>query len=218
MRPLSPLVAALALGLTALAGRPSAQAPSPAELARRIQAHYNTIADFTADFSVTYKYTRFADRAQTSLERGDLKVKKPNRMRWTYVEPDRKEFVADGTYFYQHYPADKYAEKAPLPKADDAPLALMFLAGRGDLTRDFTPWMPAEQPAGEWSLALAPKTRQEDYSTLTLVVRRDSLALAGLVMTDDLGTQTFRFTKFQPNRGLKDSVFSFKPPNGTVIR
>ena len=216
MRPLSPLAAALALGLTALAGRPSAQVPTPADLARRIQTHYNTIADFTADFSVAYKYESFPN--QTSVERGDLKVKKPNRMRWTYVEPDRKEFVADGAHFYQHFPADRFAEMTPLPKAEDAPLALLFLAGRGDLTRDFTPSMPADQPAGEWSLTLVPRTRQEDYSTLTLVVRRDSLALTGLVMTDNLGTQTFRFTKFQSNRGLKDSDFYFRSPQGTVIR
>jgi outer membrane lipoprotein carrier protein len=193
---------------------PDQQTPPAAELARRIQARYNTITDFTADFAQTYKYELMR---QTSVERGDLKVKKPNRMRWTYTTPTRKEFVADGTTFYQHYPRDKFVQVTPLPKAGDAPLALLFLAGRGDLTRDFTPSMPATQPANEWQLLLTPNKRQDDYSTLTIIVRRDTLDLSGLILVDDAGTQTFLFTKFQANRGLKDGDFVFVIPKGTEI-
>ena len=190
------------------------QTPSPAELARRIQTRYNAVTDFTADFTQTYKYELMR---QTSVERGDLKVKKPSRMRWTYTAPTRKEFVADGSMFYQHFPRDKVVQITPLPKAGDAPLALLFLAGRGDLTRDFTPAMPTTQPPGEWQLLLTPNKKQEDYSTLTLIVRRDTLDLSGLIMVDENGTQTFLFTKFQANRGLKDADFVFVTPRGTEI-
>lgn len=213
------LTAALAVaGAAPMTARPqtapSQQIPTPADLARRIQARYNAITDFTADFTQTYKYELVR---QTSVERGELKVKKPNRMRWTYTAPTRKEFVADGTKFYQHFPKDKLVQINSLPEAGDAPLALLFLAGRGDLTRDFRPAMPAMQPAGEWQLLLTPIKRQEDYSTLTLVVRRDTLELSGLIMVDEAGTQTFQFTKFQANRGLKDSDFVFVIPKGTEI-
>jgi len=204
----------LTVALGAAQAAPIQQVPSPADLARRIQARYNTITDFTADFTQTYKYELVR---QTSIERGDLKVKKPNRMRWTYTAPSRKEFVADGTTFYQHFPKDKFVQITPLPKAGDAPLALLFLAGRGDLTRDFTPAMPAAQPAGGWQLLLTPIKRQDDYSTLTLIVRRDTLDLSGLILVDEAGTQTFQFTKFQANRGLKDGDFVFAIPKGTEI-
>ncbi len=211
MRPLLALATALALGLP---GAAQSQAPSAPDLARRIQAHYDKVADFTADFSVSYRYEV---QQQTSVERGDVKVKKPNRMRWNYTAPDRKEFVADGSTLYIHFPQDKSLRLTPLPKAGDAPVALLFLAGKGDLLRDFVPSMPADQPAGEWRLALTPKARQDDYTSLTLGVQRDSLALTGLVMVDEMGTQTFRFTKFQANLGLQDSVFLFKIPKGTEI-
>jgi outer membrane lipoprotein carrier protein len=211
MRLVFALAAALALGASGVAQTP---APSAADLARRIQAHYDKVADFSADFTVSYRYEM---AQQASMERGDVKVKKPNRMRWTYVAPDRKEFVADGSMLYMHFPQDKSVRIAALPQAGDAPVALLFLAGKGDLTRDFTATTPAEHPAGEWRLTLTPKTRQDDYQSLTLSVRRDTLALTGLVMVDDMGTQTFRFTKFLMNRGLADTVFHFKIPKGTDI-
>lgn len=216
MRKVFGLLAALvALGLGTAALPQAGQPPSAAELARRVQAHYATIADFTADFVGTFRYDL---TKQTSIEKGTLKVKKPNRMRWTYTSPSRKEFVADGAQFVAYIAEDKLAEITPLPKAGDAPLALLFLAGKGDLTRDFTSSLAAEQPAGEWRLQLTPRTRQDDYSTLTLCVRRDTLDLTGLIMVDDLGIQTYQFARFQSNRGLKDAEFTFTPPRGTEIR
>ncbi len=214
MRGLAPLLVALATGI-GLQSHGGAQAPSAADLARRIQTHYNSVADFTADFTVSYRYEL---QPQTSVERGDLKVKKPNRMRWTYRTPTRKEFVADGARYYAHFPEDKWGLTNPLPEAGDAPLALLFLAGKGDLTRDFEASLPPEQPPGEWRLRLTPRTRQDDYTWLVLAVRRDTLALTGMAIADDLGTQTFQFTRFQTNRGLRDTEFVFRFPKGTEIR
>jgi outer membrane lipoprotein carrier protein len=217
MRSLPVLALVLALaGVTGAAQAPPAQGqtPSAADLARRIQTYYHSIADFTADFTVNYKYESFR---QVSVEQGDLKVKKPNRMWWSYTAPDRKEYIADGTMFYQYFPKDRFCEVGALPKAEDSDLALLFLAGRGDLTRDFTPKLPASQTEGEWRLTLEPKSKQQDYSSLTLAVRRDTLALTGLVMVDEMGTQTFQFTRFRANRGLKDADFVFRPPRGVEI-
>jgi chaperone LolA len=208
------LVAGLALSLAGATTR-AEQAPAAPELAKRIQAHYNTVADFTADFVATFKYKL---THQVSVERGTLKVKKPSRMRWTFTKPDRKEFVADGTKLFTYFAADRVGTENLLSDTDDDSLALMFLAGKGDLTRDFTASMPPEQPADAWRLVLTPKKLQDDYSTLTLGVRRDSLALTGLAIVDEEGTQEYQFTNFKTNTGLKDGDFRFVFPPGTVRR
>ena len=208
------LVGGLALSLAGPATR-AEQAPAASDLAGRIQAHYNSVADFTADFVATFKYQL---THQVSVERGTLKVKKPSRMRWTFTKPDRKEFVADGTKLFTYFPADRVGTEHLLTETGDDSLALLFLAGKGDLTRDFTASMPPEQPANEWQLVLSPKKRQDEYQTLTLGVRRDSLALTGLVIVDEQGTQSYQFTNFKTNTGLKDSDFNFKLPPGTVRR
>src|SRR5690348_17920291 len=95
MTSMSKSVAAAAMTIAAaLAVHAAAQGtPSASDLAARIQAHYDTVHDFKAGFSQTYTSGALG---QKTTERGDVKVKKPNRMDWTYAAPAKKRFIADG--------------------------------------------------------------------------------------------------------------------------
>ena len=105
-----------------------------------------------------------------------------------------------------------------MPQGDDLSVAILFLAGRGDLVKDFRATMPADQPDGEWQLDLVPVKRQEDVATLSLFVDRRTLAFRGLSTADHMGgTFKFRFTNLRENVGLKDSEFSFKFPRDTNV-
>jgi outer membrane lipoprotein carrier protein len=144
-------------------------------------------------------------------------VKKPSRVRFTYEAPERKVFVSDGSQFYSYFPADRTGSVQPLPKDDEASTALLFLAGRGNLTRDFTASIPAKVPAGEWHLLLAPKKPQADFETLTLILDPATLALRGFITTDEQGTNTVRFSNLRENAGVADNAFAFQFPKGTEI-
>ena len=186
----------LAVLLSAAAGA-AGQAPSAADLAARVQAHYAQVRDFTASFTLTQSSALLP---RPTTERGSVKVKKPGRMRWLYTA-DKKEFVADGSMLYSFFPRDKYVNVNPLPKGEDASTALLFLTGRGDLARDFTSTLDGDQPAGEWRLNLKPKAKQTDFTSLALEVERTTLALRGITVVDDQGgTSRFRF------EGLKENV------------
>jgi len=125
--------------------------------------------------------------------------------------------VSDGTRFYSYYPAERAGSVTPLPKENEAPTALLFLAGRGDLVRDFTASLAAGQPDGEWHLRLVPRSRQADFQTLTLIVDRRSLALRGFITVDEQGTNTIRFSNLKENTGLRDTAFLFAFPPGTEV-
>jgi outer membrane lipoprotein carrier protein len=192
------------------------QTPAASDLAARVQARYNTIRDFTADFT----------QRQTSpllpkpvVERGEVKIKKPGRMRWVYTTGDRNQVISDGTTIYAYFPQDRHVSPTPMPRGDEASTALLFLAGQGNIKRDFTATMPAEQPAGEWRLTLRPRTQEADFETLTLEIDRVSLTFRGLVVVDQQGgTSAFRFTNMRENRGLADSEFAFVVPGGVEVR
>jgi outer membrane lipoprotein carrier protein len=216
------LVAGLAGAAIVWAAAPhhgaAAQAESPEALARRLQARYDAIKDFTADFSQTYEGGVL--RRKTT-ESGTLLIKKPGRMRWEYKTPEEKLFVADGRKIYAWVPADRQVTVSALP-SDDAPATpILFLLGRGQLTRDFTvstatavPGAPADTVA----LTLTPKTTVPDYDRLTLVVDRATLALRMLVARDAQGgTSTFVFTRLRENVGLPDARFSFTIPRGADV-
>ena len=210
MRAFLTAVSVLALGVLAAA---QTAEPTAADVARRLQARYETVRDFSADFTQTYQGLLLR-RAAT--ERGKMLLKKPLRVRFTYDSPEKKVFVSDGSQFYSYFPDDRSGTVSPLPKEDELSTALLFLAGRGNLVRDFTASLAPAPAASEWHLRLVPR-KQADFDTLTLFVDRQTLTLRGFVSVDDQGTNTVRFTNLKENTGLRDTAFLFAFPKGTEI-
>jgi outer membrane lipoprotein carrier protein len=212
------VLAALAAVASAL---PSARAAdrTPDELAAALQKKYAAIRDFTADFSQTYR-TGALNR-QLTTARGSVMIRKPGLMRWTYKTPEPKEFVSDGLKYYAYVPADRQVIVTDVPSADEPSTPAFFLAGKGNLTRDFAASAaepPAGLPAGTVAVKLQPKAAQPDYDWLVLAVDPATLSLRGLVTGDPQGgTSTIAFTNLKENVGLTDKAFEFKPPRGVDV-
>ena len=102
--------------------------PAADALAQQVQARYQTIQDFTADFSHTYEGGVLRKR---TTERGNVLIKKPGRMRWTYTQPEAKVFVSDGLKIYAHVPADRQVTVSSMPADDKASTPILFLVGKG---------------------------------------------------------------------------------------
>ena len=186
--------------------------PDPTDLARRLQANYDKVHSFTAQFTQTYSGGL---ALKVAPEKGEIRVKKPDRFRMETAEPVRKTTGSDGRtlYFYDH--TARTASEESLPKGDDAPTALLFIAGRGNLLRDFTPSLAAQQPDGVWHLDLAPRKPSADFKQLTLIVDRASLALRGFSWVDSQGgTNSVRLDQLRENPTLADRDFSFQIPAG----
>jgi outer membrane lipoprotein carrier protein len=192
--------------------------PTASELAATLQRKYDGVKDFSADF--VHAYEGGVLRKQIT-ERGKLQVKKPGKMRWEYTAPEEKLFVSDGVKMYSYIKQDKQVIVSDVPAADQATTPTLFLAGKGSLTRDFTPSLvdaPAGSPPGSQGLKLVPKTRQREYDWLTLVVDPASLAIRGLVTVDAQGgTSRFSFTNMKENVGMADKAFEFKMPRGVDV-
>jgi outer membrane lipoprotein carrier protein len=188
------------------------------ELAAALQKKYDGIKDFSADFSHTYEGGVL--RKQIT-ERGHLLVKKPGKMRWDYSTPETKQFVSDGVKMYSYIPQDKQVIVATVPPDEEAPTPTLFLAGKGNVTRDFTPSLvdaPAGMPAGSRALKLVPKSRQRDYDWLVLVLEPGTLSIRGLLTVDEQGGKSsFSFTNLKENVGLADKEFAFKIPRGVDV-
>jgi len=216
MRTVVPLALGLALVLAAQAAPRADDAAG--ELARTLQRKYETIRDFSTDFVHTYA----GGVLRKSLsERGHLLVKKPGRMRWEYTSPEQKLFVSDGTKLYSYIPQDKQVIVSAVPRDDTAQTPALFLAGKGDITRDFTATIvavPAGLTPGSKALKLVPTSPQREYDWLILVVDPASYGLRGLVTVDAQGGEsTFSFANLKENVGLTDNQFTFKIPRGVDV-
>ncbi len=193
----------------------SAQPSSAPQVAAALQAKYNQIRDFSADFTQEYE-SGVLKRKMT--ERGTVQVKKPGKMRWNYTAPEKKEFVSDGSNLYLWLPADKQVTKSAVPKQDEATTAVLFLVGKGNLTRDFNVTFLPNAPSGTHGLRLDPKLPERDYDWLQLVIDQQSLQIRTLTAADRQGGQsTFIFSNFKENIGIPDSTFAFKIPRGANV-
>jgi outer membrane lipoprotein carrier protein len=190
--------------------------PAPEALAQALQKRYQGIRDFTADFTQSYRGGVL--RTQTT-ERGRVMVKKPGHMRWTYSAPEKKEFVSDGTKVYSHIPADRQVIVRTLPPDNQATTPALFLAGKGDIARDFTAtYTDGPSPAGTLALRLTPRRAEPEYEYLIVAVDPATLQIRALTTRDRQGgDSTLTFTNLKENQGISDKEFAFRIPRGVDV-
>lgn len=193
----------------------AAQTSSPEAVARALQQRYQGIRDFSADFTQSYRGGVL--RTQTT-ERGTVSIKKPGLMRWNYTSPEKKEFVSDGKKIYFYVPEDRQVQVTDMPAADQATTPALFLAGRGNIGRDFVAAFAENAPPGTVALKLTPRKSEPDYEYLVVAVDPDTMQIRALTTHDRQGgDSTLTFSNLKENRGLSDRDFAFRIPRGVDV-
>jgi outer membrane lipoprotein carrier protein len=192
-----------------------AKAEPAAAVVARVQKYYDATRDLHAKF----------DQQLTSVGRGPQKasgevwLKKPGKMRWDYVTPEKKLMVSDGTTLWVYVPEDEQAFKQPL-SGNALPAQVSFLLGEGKLDKEFDASL-TEVPglaAGEVALKMVPKVGTAAYRYVVFVVDGKTGQVRRTIIYDQQGgTNTLRFSDVQQNKGIDDAKFRFSPPKGTHI-
>ncbi len=192
------------------------QPPAAAErLALALQQRYRGIRDFSADF--IHSYRGGVLRTQTT-ERGTVVIKKPGRMRWVYTTPERKEFVSDGLKVYSYLPLDRQVLVTTVPPDDQATTPAAFLAGRGDIARDFTAAFDDTSSTSTTALKLTPRRPEPEYEYLVVTLDPVTLQIQALTTRDQQGgDSTLTFSNLKENQGVADKEFVFRIPRGVDV-
>jgi len=199
--------------LPVAAGAQASQTPDA--LARALQQRYQGVRDFTADFVQTYRGGVL--RTETR-ERGTVAVKKPGRMRWVYTNPERKEFVSDGQKIYSYIPEDRQVLVAQVPPENEASTPVLFLTGKGDIAKDFTPALVESSVPGTVGLKLTPRRNEPEYEYLIVAVDPANLQIRALTTRDRQGGESvLKFDNLQENKGISDKDFAFRIPRGVDV-
>ena len=204
-----------ALGLTGAllaAAGPAAPAPSPAEaLARRVEARTRHVTDLTAGFVQTY---RSGALGREVVEKGQLSIKPPGRMRWDYREPEKKTFVSDGKTFYFYVPADR--QVIVRDQAGDHGVPALLLSGRGKLLDQFEAGLETAPP-GLTRLRLVPRRTDPEIEKIFVDVDAEARIRAIQVFDAEGNVSRFEFDDIRENVGLKDRLFRFEVPRGVEV-
>jgi outer membrane lipoprotein carrier protein len=222
MKVLSAFVCALLALLAAVAGAADDTSPDRAcatDVARKVQAHYETVSDLSARFRQTRAAVVIGGGLAASSEpvrEGTVVLGKPGRMRWSYETPDESLLVTDGRVVWMYDPLLEEAQRLPDAGGLLSGAAVRFLMGEGDLLASFTV-SAADCSAHPVRLELVPR-EDAGYERLALDVDPASGRVQASTVTDLFGNRTtVAFSEVRLNTGPPASVFRFEPPPGVTV-
>jgi len=145
---------------------------------------------------------------------GTFRMKRPDRFRWDYLSPEKRQLIADGRDLWiveddlNHI--TQYRQSMAL-KGSPATVLL----GQGAIDEQFKVVELGERQGLQW-LELLPRDDESDILRILLAFKGNDLTR--LELTDQFG-QISRFSFFQIQRNLEmpDSDFDYRPPDGWDI-
>jgi outer membrane lipoprotein carrier protein len=209
----------MTLGLISmnLAFLPVAFGATGQEVLAEIQSRYEKTNDSEANFLQEY-----IGKMMKAGPKGEGKVyfKKRGMMRWDYKVPNQK-LISNGQTLWFYRPDDKQVMVSEVSKAIQEKTPLAFLAGEGNLSREFNllNFNEAMSPKEDhYVVELAPKEPFPGLSRLSLTVDKKTYLVLQADVIDEMGNVTrTRFTDIKTNLNLPDSHFHFTIPPGTEV-
>src|SRR5512136_1416600 len=187
------------------------------EVLNEIQNRYEKTNDFEANFIQEYVGKGIR---QSSRGEGKVYFKKKGMMRWDYTVPNQK-LISNGHTLWYYQPEDKQVLVSDVSKVLKEKTPLAFLAGEGNLSRDFNLLNLNEsvsQKEDNYVVELAPRESLATVSKLVLTVDKKTYLVLQADVVDGLGNVTrTRFIDTKTNVGLSNSFFQFTIPPGTDV-
>lgn len=174
-----------------------------------IEERYNRAQTLQLSFIESYKL-----QGRVRVEKGDLFLRKPGRMRWQYTAPAGKLFVSDGKFVYSYTPQDNRAEKMKLKETEDMRAPLAFLLGRLDFNKDFREFRAHAEEDGIFITAI-PKSDNLPYSEVSFLAGPGFNIRRLEVKNQDNSILQFAFENEKQNPPLAEAMFQFTAPPGS---
>jgi outer membrane lipoprotein carrier protein len=207
--------AGLCLAGVALAPVAGARELDAGSVLERLQ----TWLDGTRDLEGRFEQTLASGALGAGLaESGRLYLLRPGRMRWDYLEPERKVALVEGEATRLYLEEDGQLFEGRL---DDGALLTTLLAGGRPLAEVFEPGLlatPRHGGGGAYRLQLVPRGGAESFRHVVLTLRSPKFAIEAAEVLDGAGNlMQYRFIELRRNSGISKAVFHFEPPPGTEV-
>lgn len=210
MRTVRAIVATVALSLF-IAPSVSVQAQ---DMAAAIQARYEKLGSFTADFeqTLTHKESGSVEKRQ-----GKLLFKKPLLIRWQTASPHEETLVVTGKEIWNYLPEEEVAYRYPPSLVQDSRSIIQVITGQAALNKDFEV-KPEGKESGLSKLRLFPKEPAPQMVEAIIWVEPETGYIRRANILDFYGNgNEILFTRFTPDVSIKASEFTFTPPKGVEV-
>jgi outer membrane lipoprotein carrier protein len=171
------------------------------------------------------------------VESGIVYFRRPRKMRWEYQSPENNVFLVDGKTAWFYVPADHTVTRVPARKSADMRTPMALLAGEMKVSRvcarvEISTAVPPQSPAntvlycllrGEtpatahWNSKAASQESGSNDAAFFEVVN-DTGDLVRILVRQSGGVDVeVRFSRWQFDPPLDDSLFRFEVPKGVAI-
>ena len=203
--------------------RPGVGAPGrtrPGALKRRFVAGLQAWLDGTRTLELRFRQSLDLRRLGTTVaESGRLYLERPGKMRWDYLDPEKKIALLLGDRTELYLEDERTMSRGRL--TGEQGLFPRLLAGGSRVEELFAGTLvatPETGGRGAYRLRLVPKADPDATSTVTLTLRAPAFSIEEAELFDETGNRTtYTFSDVKRNRKLPDAVFGFEPPPGTEI-
>ncbi len=155
-----------------------------------------------------------SDQRLIELSKGTFSLKRPNRFRWSYIEPIETLIVTDGATLWMYDVDIAQVTRADLD--EDAPASPAMLLSGDKAVRDSFDIVDTDQRDGVTWISLAPNFSGSEFSVVRLGFDGDMLS--GMELVNGLDqTTSIHFTDVQVNTDLDDGLFEFDVPPGVSV-
>jgi outer membrane lipoprotein carrier protein len=206
------LLAVLCLGL----GGAAAKDVSVDELVERLQVAHAGLDTLQAEFTQSLNSLALA---APQRESGTLYLRRPDQVRWEYVQPEEKLAVVDGERTWLYVPAEGQVFMGSLAEMESGGALGLLLGERLDLRREFRVELvldDAGKPLAD-ALGLTPREPSEEFERVEVLLGRDGLPRR-IVVHGALGdVMEYRLNKIRTGMALDESLFRFRPPEGVDV-
>ncbi len=195
---------------------------SISEIIHHIEATYESISDFKADF---HQITRFSGFESIVASEGRLYIKKPGRLRWEYRKPNRNQVVVNRNRVWIYTPELKQVIIRPFTQATYSQIPVRLLAEVEHLDRDFVieridTRNANKTPPGKdrLNLRLRPRRSNGNLKKIDLEVDPKRYLITRIDLHDISGNRSeIVFDHVKTDVGLKDQLFNFVAPKGIEV-
>jgi len=205
------------LAVIPLAMLSSGAQESSRDIVAKVEQKLASFQTFQADFEQTYYATTIS---RPLKEKGRVYLKKPDRVRWEYKEPEEKVIVFKEGTLLTYMPEDNQLFRQRLTEEQYETEILALLAGKGHLLDKYgvepSPFPGAG--ANSSQLKLTPKEEGE-YTHILLEIDKKTWLLGKAIFFDWAGNKNeFLFSKIRTDNRLSNDLFEIKvPPDCEII-
>lgn len=155
----------------------------------------------------------------TATESGRLYLERPGKLRWDYLDPEKKIALLLGDRTALYLEDERTLSRGRLSGEQGSFPRL--LAGGDRIDAFFAATLlstPSTGGRGAYRLKLVPKADHGALTEVTLTLRPPTFAIEAAELLDETGNRTsYTFSNVRRNRGLPEGLFAFEPPPGTEV-